>query len=30
MLNTKSQVCTFLKKSKETMLGFYKGTVEVL
>ena len=30
MLSTKSQVCTILKKSKETMLGFYKGTVEVL
>ena len=30
MLSTKSQVCTILKKSKETMLGFYKGTIEVL
>ena len=30
MLNTKSQTCTVLEKSKETMLEFYKGTVKVL
>ena len=29
MLKTKSQVCTVLEKSKETMLEFYKGTVKV-
>ena len=29
MLKTKSQVCTVLEKSKETMLEFYKGTVNV-
>ena len=30
MLNTNSQVCTFLEKSKETVLEFYKGTTKVL
>ena len=30
MLKTKSQVCTVLEKSKETMLEFYKGTEKVL
>ena len=30
MLKTKSQVCTVLEKSKETMLEFYKGTAKVL
>ena len=30
MLNTNSQVCTVLKKSKETILEFYKGTAKVL
>ena len=30
MLNTNSQVCTVLEKSKETMLEFYKGTARVL
>ena len=30
MLTTKSQVCTVLEKSKETVLEFYKGTGKVL
>ena len=30
MLNTNSQVCTILEKSKETVLEFYKGTAKVL
>ena len=30
MLNTNSQVCTVLEKSKETVLEFYKGTAKVL
>ena len=30
MLKTKSQVCTVLEKSKETMLEFYKRTAKVL
>ena len=30
ILNTNSQVCTVLEKSKETMLEFYKGTTKVL
>ena len=30
MLNTNSQVCTVLEKSKETVLVFYKGTAKVL
>ena len=30
MLRTKSQVCTVLEKSKETILEFYKGTTSVL
>ena len=30
MLNTNSQVCTVLRKSKETILEFYKGTAKVL
>ena len=30
MLNTNSQVCTLLEKSKETVLEFYKGTAKVL
>ena len=30
MLNTNSQVCTVLEKSKETILEFYKGTEKVL
>ena len=30
MLKTKSQVCTVLEKSKETVLEFYKGTAKVL
>ena len=30
MLNTNSQVCTVLEKSKETALEFYKGTAKVL
>ena len=30
MLNTNSQVCTVLEKSKETVLEFYKGTIKVL
>ena len=30
MLKTKSQVCTVLEKSKETMLEFHKGTAKVL
>ena len=30
MLTTKSQVCTILEKSKETVLEFYKGTGKVL
>ena len=30
MLNTNSQVCTVLEKSKETVLKFYKGTAKVL
>ena len=30
MLKTNSQVCTILKKSKETMLKFYIGTAKVL
>ena len=29
-LGTKSQVCTILKESKETVLEFYKGTAKVL
>ena len=29
MLNTNSQVCTVLGKSKETVLELYKGTVKV-
>ena len=29
MLNTNSQACTVLEKSKETMLEFYKGTIKV-
>ena len=29
MLKTKSQVCTVLEKSKETMLEFYKGKGKV-
>ena len=30
VLDTKSQGCTVLEKSKETVLGFYKGTVKIL
>ena len=30
MLNTNSQVCTVLEKSKEAILEFYKGTAKVL
>ena len=30
MLNTNSQVCTVLEKSKETVLEFYKGNAKVL
>ena len=30
MLNTNSQVCTVLEKSKETVLEFYKGTAKKL
>ena len=30
MLDTNSQVCTVLEKSKETILEFYKGTAKVL
>ena len=30
ILKTKSQVCTVLEKSKETVLEFYKGTAKVL
>ena len=30
MLNTNSQVCTVLEKSKETVLEFYKGIAKVL
>ena len=30
MLDTNSQVCTALEKSKETRLEFYKGTVKIL
>ena len=30
MLQTNSEVCTVLEKSKETMLQFSKGTTEVL
>ena len=30
MLDTNSQVCTVLEKSKETVLEFYKGTAKVL
>ena len=30
MLKTNSQVCTIFKKSKDTMLEFYKGIVKVL
>ena len=30
ILNTNSQVCTVLEKSKETILEFYKGTAKVL
>ena len=30
MLTTKSQVCTVLEKSKETILEFYKGTAKIL
>ena len=29
-LGTNSRVCTVLKKSKETVLEFYKGTAKVL
>ena len=29
-LGTNSQVCKVLKKSKETVLEFYKGTAKVL
>ena len=29
-LETNSQVCTVLEKSKETILEFYKGTAKVL
>ena len=29
-LETNSQVCTVLEKSKETVLEFYKGTAKVL
>ena len=30
MLNTNSQLCTVLEKSKTTVLEFYKGTAKVL
>ena len=30
MLKIKSQMCTVLEKSKETMLEFYKGTTKDL
>ena len=30
MLDTNSQISTVLKKSKETVLEFYKGTAKVL
>ena len=30
MLNSNSQVCTVLEKSKETVLEFYKGIAKVL
>ena len=30
MLTTRSQVCTVLEKSKETILEFYKGTAKIL
>ena len=30
VLDTKSQVCTVLEKSKETVLGFYKGMAKIL
>ena len=30
MLDTKSQVCMVLEKSKETALEFYKGTAKIL
>ena len=30
MLNTNSQVCTVLEKSKETVLEFYKDSAKVL
>ena len=30
MLKTRSNVCTILKKSKETILEFYKGTAKVM
>ena len=30
MLKTDSQVCTVLEKSKETMLGFHRGTAKML
>ena len=30
ILNTNSQACTVLNKSKETVLEFYKGTAKVL
>ena len=30
ILDTNSQVCTILEKSKETVLEFYKGTARVL
>ena len=30
MLKTNSQPCTLLEKSKEIVLGFYKGTAKVL
>ena len=30
MLNTRSQICIVFKKSKETILEFYKGTAKIL
>ena len=30
MIDTNSQVCTVLEKSKEAVLEFYKGTAKVL
>ena len=30
ILNTNSQICTVLEKSKETVLEFYKGNIKVL